>query len=99
MECVFGILKKRWKILEYGIRFRDIKVVEKVFHVCCMLHNMMLSEMKGTRETQYKVGRGAPINLLTGMPFGFRVRCRLLGHPGNQPSTNSRWSGVRGGKH
>ncbi len=59
VECVFGILKKRWKILEYGIRFRDIKVVEKIFNVCCMLHNDMLSEMK-TRETNYRVGRGTP---------------------------------------
>jgi hypothetical protein len=60
VECVFGILKKRWKILEYGIRFRDIKVVEKTFVVCCMLHNMMLSEME-TRESSHKVGKGAPV--------------------------------------
>ena len=60
VECVFGILKKRWKILEYGIRFRDIKVVEKVFVVCCMLHNLMLSEME-TRDTYFRVGQGAPI--------------------------------------
>ena len=60
VECVFGILKKRWKILEYGIRFRDIKVVEKVFVVCCMLRNSMLSEME-TRDTYFRVGRGAPI--------------------------------------
>ncbi len=43
---MFGILKKRWKILEYGIRFKVIEVVERVFVVCCMLHNMMLSEME-----------------------------------------------------
>ena len=60
VECVFGILKKRWKIVEHGIRFRDIKIVEKIFVVCCMLHNIMLSEME-VRETQWRVGRGAPI--------------------------------------
>ncbi|EJK44351.1 hypothetical protein THAOC_37116, partial [Thalassiosira oceanica] len=59
VECVFGILKKRWKIIENGIRYRDIKIVEKVFLVCCMLHNMMLSEME-TRETQWRVARGEP---------------------------------------
>ena len=59
VECVFGILKKRWKILEYGIRFRDIAVVEKVFVVCCILHNVMLSEME-TRESNHRVGRGQP---------------------------------------
>ncbi len=60
VECVFGILKKRWKILEYGIRFRDIKVVEKVFVVCCMLHNIMLTEME-TRQSSHVVGKGAPL--------------------------------------
>jgi hypothetical protein len=35
-------------------------VVEKIFNVCCMLHNDMLSEME-TRETTYRVGRGNPL--------------------------------------
>ena len=59
-ECVFGILKKRWKMIEYGICFRDIRVAERVFLVCCMLHNFMLSEMK-TRDSSVRVGRGAPL--------------------------------------
>ena len=57
---MFGILKIRWECLECGIRFRDIRVVEKVFVVCCMLHNFMLSEME-MRDTSYHVGRGQPI--------------------------------------
>jgi hypothetical protein len=57
VECVFGILKKRWKILDYGIRFRDISVVEKVSIVCCMLHNNMLPEME-TRESDVRVEHG-----------------------------------------
>ena len=60
VECVFGILKKRWKILEFGIRFRSIAVVEKVFTVCSMLHNMMLSEMDN-RDSNHRVGRGQPL--------------------------------------
>eukprot|EP00956_Cyclotella_meneghiniana_P025798 scaffold54583_cov64-Cyclotella_meneghiniana.AAC.1 len=59
VECCFGILKKRWKILEYGLRFRDIKVCEKVFIVCSMLHNMMIDDSE-TRESTVRVGRGAP---------------------------------------
>lgn len=59
VEYVFGILKKRWRCLESGLCFRDIRVIEKVFVVCCMLHNMMLSEME-TRESTYRVGRGTP---------------------------------------
>ena len=60
VECVFGIIKKRWRILDYGIRFRDVEFVEKVFTVCCMLHNEMLTEMK-SRNRDARVGRGAPL--------------------------------------
>ena len=60
VECTFEILKKRWKMLEYGIRFDNIEVVERVFIVCSILHNMMLSEME-TRENSTTVGRGAPL--------------------------------------
>ena len=60
MECVFGIMKKRWKILDGGIRISDMKIVEKVFTVCCMLHNNMLSEME-SRDCDVRVGRGTPL--------------------------------------
>jgi hypothetical protein len=60
VECTFGILKKRWKALEYGIRFDDINVVERVFVSCFILHNMMLTEME-THDNRIPVGRGCPI--------------------------------------
>ena len=64
VECVFGILKKRSKMLEYGIRFRNIRTVEKVFIVCCILHNMMLSEMEmESHDSTARVGRGAPLGM------------------------------------
>jgi hypothetical protein len=60
VECTFEILIKRWKILEYGICFDNIEVVERVFIVCSILHNMMLSEME-TRDNRTTVGWGAPL--------------------------------------
>ena len=48
VEYVFGILKKRWRILDYGLRFHHIHVVEKEFVLCCMLHDNMLCEMEAT---------------------------------------------------
>jgi hypothetical protein len=60
VECVFGILKKRWKILDYGIRFRSMQFCEKVFTVCCILHNETLTEME-SRDCDVSVGRGAPL--------------------------------------
>ncbi|KAL7462574.1 hypothetical protein ACHAXS_002959 [Conticribra weissflogii] len=46
VECVFGILKKRCCILDFGIHFCDIKIGNKIFVVCCILHNMMSSKME-----------------------------------------------------
>ena len=42
VECTFGILKKRWRILDYGLNYYCMKQCEKVFTVCCVLHNMLL---------------------------------------------------------
>ncbi len=36
-----------------------MQVVEKVFTVCCMLHNNMLTEME-SRECDVRVGCGTP---------------------------------------
>jgi hypothetical protein len=60
VECVFGIIKKRWRILDYGICFRYMEFIEKILPVCCMLHNEMLPEME-TRDCDVRVGRGAPL--------------------------------------
>ena len=60
VEYVFGIVKKRWRILDYGIRFKDMQKVERVFMVCCILHNIMLSKME-SRDSDVRVGRGAPL--------------------------------------
>ena len=58
VECTFGILKKRWRILNNGLEYRDIRVCEKIFVVCCCLHNFLLDQME---RGSPKVGRGCPI--------------------------------------
>ena len=42
VECAFGILKGRWRILRYGIRLWGIKSTDKVWMTCCALHNWLL---------------------------------------------------------
>ena len=39
VECTFGILKKKWKILEYGIWFGDIESLREysLFVVSCII--------------------------------------------------------------
>ena len=47
-------------MVECSLRFCNIRTAEKVFVVCCILHNLMLSEME-TRDNSVCVGRGAPL--------------------------------------
>jgi hypothetical protein len=59
VECTFGILKKRWRILDYGFNYYSMKDCEKIFTVCCVLHNMLL-ELGETFGFQVIAGRGQP---------------------------------------
>jgi hypothetical protein len=58
MECTFGIIKKRWRILNNGFYQRDIVKCDKIFVTCCCLNNFMLDLME---RTNVRVGRGAPM--------------------------------------
>ena len=42
VECAFGILKGRWSILRYGLRFASIEKCDKLWLTCCALHNKLL---------------------------------------------------------
>jgi len=41
-ECVFGILKGRWRILKTGIRLEGAQAADRIWLTCCALHNMLL---------------------------------------------------------
>jgi hypothetical protein len=42
VECTFGILKGRWRILKTGIRLSGVDSADKIFLTCCALHNSLL---------------------------------------------------------
>jgi hypothetical protein len=42
VECTFGILKGRFRILKSGILLNNPLSVEHIFKTCCALHNMLL---------------------------------------------------------
>ena len=42
VECTFGILKKRWRILKHPVRIRGVEKTDKIWKTCCSLHNMLL---------------------------------------------------------
>ena len=57
VECCFGILKARWKSLDFGFKHRRIQICQHIFVACCVLHNMMLDEMV-REEPPPRIGRG-----------------------------------------
>ena len=60
VECTFGITKKRWKILNNGLMYHNIKVCEKIFVTCACLHNMLVKDMK-MNHSDTRVGRVASL--------------------------------------
>ena len=42
VECTFGVLKGRWRILKTSIRAHSISSVGFIWLTCCALHNMLL---------------------------------------------------------
>ena len=42
VECTFGILKGRWRVLKNGIKFPDMHTVDHIWFTCCALHNWLL---------------------------------------------------------
>ena len=62
VECTFiGILKKRWKILNNGLLYRDIKICEKIFLTAVCLHNMLVNDTI-VNYKEARVGRGSPFH-------------------------------------
>jgi hypothetical protein len=42
VECTFGILKGRWRILKAGVRIHGVDGVDDVWFMCVALHNWLL---------------------------------------------------------
>ena len=42
VECTFGILKSRFRMLKAGIRVHGFNVVDDIYMTCCALHDMLL---------------------------------------------------------
>ena len=47
MECVFGILKKRFRFLWGYNKSKHYNTVENAFKICCILRNMILDYDRG----------------------------------------------------
>ena len=50
VECAFGIVKKRFRIVHLPFPYCKAKLVENVFRVCVMLHNRLLARGEPSEE-------------------------------------------------
>jgi len=55
VECTFGILKSRFRILHNRIRYHDWSVIENAMHTACILHNMILKYREANIEWEENV--------------------------------------------
>jgi len=58
VECTFGILKGRWRILKSPILVHSIQAVDKIWKTCCGLHNWLL-KIDGM-DQEWDGGSGIP---------------------------------------
>jgi hypothetical protein len=42
IECLFGILKKRWRILTNGLTHEGLVTCDNLMRTACIMHNMLL---------------------------------------------------------
>jgi len=42
VECTFGILKKRFRVLRLPMLYRSQEMIGQIFYSCCVLHNLLL---------------------------------------------------------
>ena len=42
VECLFGIVKRRFTLIRCGLRFQTIKKCDQMWLTCCALHNILL---------------------------------------------------------
>ena len=58
VECAFGILKARFRILKLPIRLHGFKTIDNMFVTCCILHNMCLDVDGG--DDGWNLGTSGP---------------------------------------
>ncbi|CAB9502528.1 Plant transposon protein [Seminavis robusta] len=71
VECTFGILKGRWRILKTGIRLDGPEAADKTWLTCCALHNMLL-ECDGLDEWNGSVGENDVVEMRRHAPFAIQ---------------------------
>jgi hypothetical protein len=69
VECTFGILKGRWRILKTGIRLQGVEVANKIWRTCCALQNMLLEVDGLDGEWEGNIGMLDSNDVINNVPF------------------------------
>jgi hypothetical protein len=77
VECTFGIMKGRFRILKTGIQIHGVKATDKVWLTCCALRNYLL-EVNGLDKDWMHGGR----------EIGEPPQCMVEGKLGNHHSAD-----------
>lgn len=72
VECTFGILKGRFRILKAGVRLHGVNVADKVWMTCCAIHNWLLNIDGLNIEWQGEIGLFDDDEENSRMPFALR---------------------------
>lgn len=82
VECTFGILKGRWRILKTGIRLGGVEIADQVWRTCCALHNWLLEIDGLDGDWEGQIGLHDTRDVMQHLPFAVQ---RL--HDGWDPRT------------
>ena len=84
MECVFGTLKQRWRILKPGIRIHSLELANNFFKTCYALHNFLLDAngmdipWEGVFKCDYD-SKDSEDHVLSDVPASVHDLCRKHG--------------------
>ena len=82
IKCMFGIMKKWWRILHSGLHYQDIRKCKKIFVACFCVHKFLIDIMEMNLQ---QCCHGGPININYGM--------WLDGHtPNNLKNSGRSWN-------
>ena len=72
VECTFGIMKGRFRILKAGIRMHGVNSTDKIWLTCCALHNLLIDVDGLSEEWLGQMGQHDPIQEGETIPYALQ---------------------------
>lgn len=72
VECTFGILKGRWRVLKTGVRLQGMETANNIWLTCCALHNWLLEVDGLDGEWDGALGQLEADDVMRHVPFAMQ---------------------------